>query len=258
MIKALTLAKKDLGSYFRSWTSILIFVFFYLLAGTFFCFLVLNYSKISFDAARTSYDSVQGLGLTRFVFSSFFLNLGALLIFLIPLFSMRSFAEERKTQTLELLYTYPFSDFEIVWGKFLGLVWFFELLMLPTVSYIFILKWLGGTLDWGPIVMGYLGFWLLGNAYLALGLFISSLTESQVFSAIATFAVLILFWILDWVAGATDGYWAHFFGALSPLRHYREFSLGILDLSNVVYFFFFHLYFLFLTMRSIETRNWKG
>lgn len=258
MRNAFALARKDAASYFRSWTGALLFVFFYLMAGIFFVLLVLSYSKISFEASKTTYESVRGLGLTRFVFSSFFLNIGSILIFLVPLLAMRSFAEERKMQTLELLYTYPFNDFEIVWGKFLGLVWFFELLFLPTLGYLGIVHWLGGSIDWGPILIGYLGFWLLGNAYLSLGLFVSSLTDNQMVAALITFASLIVFWILEWVSGVMDGTWAHFFAMLSPLNHYREFTLGILDLSHVVYFCFFHFYFLFLTLRSIETRNWKG
>ena len=258
MKNAFVLAKKDMGSYFKTWTGAVIMAFFLLVSGIFFSVLVLSYAKISLNAARNAYEGVQGLGLTRFVFSSFFLNLGAVLIFLVPFLCMRSFAEERKQETLELLYTYPLSDFEIVWGKFLGLVWFFELLLLPTLLYIVLIHWLGGTLDWGPILTGYLGFWLLANAYFSLGLFISSVTGSPVLSAIATFFTLVIFWVLDWITGIADGSLAQFLSALSPLDHYQEFALGVLDLSNTVYFVFFILYFLFLTLRSIETRNWKG
>lgn len=244
MKNAFVLARKDFSTYFHSWTGNLIFVFFFILTGIFFCFLTLSYSRISLDVARNSYVAVQGLGLTRFVFGSFFLNLGALLIFLVPIFSMHAFADERRSQTLELLYTYPFSDFEIVWGKYLGMVWFFEVLFLPTGVYLLIIQWMGGQLDYGPVIVAYIGFWLLGNAYLSLGLFISSLTESQAVSAIVTFSCLIIFWIFDWVAGIVDGRLAHILLALSPLAHYREFTLGIMDLSNIVYFCFFNLYFL--------------
>ena len=258
MRNAFILARKDFGSYFRSWVGVLVPVSFLLISGIFFSLLLLSYAKISLEAAKNAYETVQGLGLTRFVFSSFFLNLGTLLIFLVPLLSMRAFAEERKQETLELLFTYPLSDFEIVWGKFLALAWFLELLLLPTLIYVFIIITLGGGVDWGQIALGYLGFWLLGNAYLSLGIFISSIADSQIVSAMATFGCLLIFWILDWVSGVTDGFWAHFFSALSPLEHFREFTLGILDLSHVTYFVFFHFYFLFLTLRSIETRHWKG
>ncbi len=258
MKNALVLARKDFESYVHSWAGVLVSVFFLLIAGIFFSFFVLGYAKISLEAAKGAYETVQGLGLTRFVFSSFFLNMGSLLIFWVPLLSMRAFAEERKQETLELLFTYPLSDFEIVWGKFLALLGFLKMLLLPTLVYVLILSKLGGDLDWGPVAIGYAGFLLLGSAYLSLGLFISSLADSQIVSAIVTFGCLLIFWILDWVAGVTDGFWAHFFSALSPLDHFREFTFGVLDLSHIAYFVFFHFYFLFLTLRSIETRHWKG
>ncbi|MBI3313372.1 MAG: ABC transporter permease subunit [Candidatus Omnitrophica bacterium] len=258
MKNSFALAKKDFMSVLNSRIGVLIFSLFYLIAGIFFSLLITSYSKLSLEASGRAASAVEGLGLTRFVFSSLFLNLSIVLIFLVPLLSMRSFSEERKQETLELLFTYPFSDFEIVWGKFLGLVWFFELLTLPVFAYLGLVVAFGGSFDWGPVFCAYLGFWLLGNAYLSLGLFISSLTENQVASAMATFSLLIIFWVMEWVAGVSQGVWSDFFAALSPLHHYREFTLGILDLSHVAYFCFFHFYFLFLTLRSIETRNWKA
>lgn len=258
MKNALTLARKDFASYFRSWTGTFLFIFFFVIAGVFFSILVISYAKISMDAQQNAYEGVQGLGLTRFVFSSFFLNLSVVLMFIVPLLSMRAISEERRHETLELLYTYPLSDFEIVFGKIIALVWFFELMMLPTALYAGVLYWLGGDMQWKVILLGYLGFWLLGNAYLALGLFISSISDSPVLSGILTFGVLTVFWILEWIVSIADGQTAHILSILSPLTHYREFTLGIFDLSNVVYFVFFNFYFLFLTLRSIEVRNWKG
>jgi ABC-2 type transport system permease protein len=258
MKNSFLLARKDIASYFHSWLGVLIFIFFFVIAGIFFSLLVLSYARISVEAARNTYEGIQGLNVTHFVFGSFFLNMSVILIFLVPLVSMRAFSEERKHQTLELLFTYPFSDFDIVWGKFLGLVGFFALLLLPTFGYLLLLYWLGATLDWGPILLGYLGFCLLGSTYLSVGLCVSSLTENQVISASVTFGCLILFWSLDWATGVAAEPWSQWISAISPLGHYREFALGILDLSRLVFFCFFLLYFLFLTLRSIEARNWKG
>ncbi len=258
MKNAFVLARKDLWACLNSWVGVFVFSFFFLIAGIFFYLLVMSYARICMNASQDLYQNVQGLGFTRFVFGSFFLNMGAVLIFVVPLLSMRAFAEERKDQTLELLFTYPFSDFEIVWGKFLGMTWVYELMILPILGYALLAVWLGCGLDWGPIVIGLIGFWLLGNAYLSLGLFISSISENPVVSAIITFSALVIFWILDWVSGVVDGGWAHFFTSLSPLAHYRDFTVGILDLSHVVYFCFFYFYFLFLSLRAIETRNWRG
>ncbi|MFA6600953.1 MAG: ABC transporter permease subunit [Candidatus Omnitrophota bacterium] len=258
MKHAFTVARKDFLSYLNSWIGVFVLGFFFLMAGLFFYLLVMTYVRISMNASQSLYPSVEGLGLTRFVYSSYFLNLSVVLLFFVPLLTMRSFAEEKRHQTLELLFTYPLSDFEIVWGKYLGMVWFFELMLLPTAVTIPLVIWAGGSIDWGPVVVGYLGFWLLGTAYLSLGLFVSSISENQVVSAMLTFATLIFLWALDWVAGVMTGPWAAFVSALAPIRHYREFPLGILDLSHIVYFCFFTLFFLFLSLRAVETRNWKG
>lgn len=258
MMTPFVIARKESSSFSRSWMGVLTYVFFYLLSGVFFALLVMSYARISLDSAEAAYENLEGLGLTRFVFSSWFLNMSAVLLFLVPVLSMRAFSEERRSQTYEFLFTYPLSDFDIVWGKFLGMIWIFEMLFLPSLGYLFLMHWLGGTFDWGPVLTGYLGFWLLGNAYLSIGIFVSSLTESHVVSALVTFSALIFFWVFDWTATLVGGTWSHIFSALSPLGHYRDFTLGILDLSHLVYFVFFHFFFLFLTLRSVETRNWKG
>lgn len=258
MKNAFVLAKKDIKSYFHSWTGVLVFTFFMVLAGIFFCMPILAFAKVSVTASQQGTQGLEGLGFTRFVFSAFFLNLGMILIFVVPFLSMRAFAEEKSQQTLELLFSYPFSDFDIVVGKLLGMIGFFILLMLPTLFYLGFLTWTHADLDGGPIVMGYFGFLLLAMAYLSLGLFISAISENQVVSAVVTFGILVVFWILEWITGVTDGSWSHFLSMLSPLNHFRDFPLGIVDLSHIVYFIFFHLYFLFLTMRAIETRHWKG
>jgi ABC-2 type transport system permease protein len=258
MKNMLVLAWKDFSSHFRSWVGAFLVAFFLLIAGIFFAVLVISYAKISLDAQRNAFEGVQGLGLTRFIYSSFFLNLGAVLMFLVPLLTMRSIAEERRHDTLELLYTYPLSDAQIVLGKFLALEAFFIMMLLPTLIYTGVLKFLGADIQWQVVAMGYLGFWLLGNAYLAMGLFISSLSDSQVLSGILTFGLLTVFWIMDWVVGVTDGTVAQVLSSISPLSHYREFAFGIFDFSHLIYFLFFNFYFLFLALRSVEVRNWKG
>ena len=257
MKKALIIARKDLSSYFYSWLGILIFVSFFAVTGVLFSVLMTSYARISADAIRNAYQNVESLQMTPFIFGSFFLNLGIIVMFLVPLISMKSFAEERNQQTTELLFTYPLTDFDIVFGKFFGLIWFMGLLLLPTLGYLCIYLWLGGNLDIGPVFSGYIGLVLLTCAFLALGLFVSSLTGNTVISALTTFSFLTLLWSLEWIAAITDGKWTHVIRYFSPLSHYREFTFGILDLSHIAYFVFFMLYFLFLSMRSVETRNWK-
>lgn len=258
MTKILTIARKEFSSCFHSWLGVLTAVLFFLVSGIFFVILTLSYTKISMNPQQYGLSNFAGISQTQFIFGSFFINLSILLLFLVPILTMRSFAEEKRAETLELLFTYPLSDFEIVVGKQLGIVWFFEVLLVPLLGYLAVFRWIGGEFDWGPVLLGFLGFWFLGTAYLAAGVFISSLTRSPIVSALGTFAVLLMFWIFDWVKDIAGGVWGRIFSELSPLAHYRNFTLGILDVQDVVYFGFFFFYFLFLALRSIETRNWKN
>jgi len=258
MRKVLAIARKEFGSCFHSWLGVLMAALFLMVSGIFFVILVLNYVKISMNPQQFGLSNFSGINQTQFIFGSFFTNISIILLFLVPILTMRSFTEEKRGETLELMFTYPLSDFEIVAGKQLGIVWFFEVLLLPLLGYVAVYRWIGGEVDWGPVLLGFLGFWLLANAYLAVGVFISSLTRSPMVSALGTFSLLLVFWIFDWVDDISSGIWARLFSELSPLAHYRNFTIGILDVQDLVYFGFFFFYFLFLTLRSIETRNWKS
>jgi len=258
MTKVLAIARKEFSGCFHSWLGVMMAVLFFLASGIFFVILVLSYTKISMNPQQYGLSNFSGINQTQFIFGSFFTNLSIMLLFLVPILTMRSFAEEKRQETLELLFTYPLSDFEIVAGKQLGILCFFGALLLPLTGYLAIFRWIGGEFDWGPVLLGFLGFGLLGSAYLAAGVFISSLTKSPIVSALGSFSVLLVFWIFDWVDDVASGPWARIFSELSPLAHYKNFTLGILDVQDLVYFGFFFFYFLFLTLRSIETRNWKN
>ncbi|MFA7254999.1 MAG: ABC transporter permease subunit [Candidatus Omnitrophota bacterium] len=258
MRKVLTIARREFSSCFHSWLGVLVASLFFLAAGIFFVILVLNYSKISMNPEQYGLSNFSGINQTHYIFGSFFSNLSIMLLFLVPILTMRSFAEEKRQETLELLFTYPLSDLEIVAGKQLGILLFFGALLLPLAGYLAVFHGIGGEFDWGPVGLGFLGFWLLGAAYSAAGVFISSLTKNPIVSAFGTFSVLLVFWIFDWVDEVVTGPWGHIFSELSPLAHYKNFALGILDVQDVVYFGFFFFYFLFLTLRSTETRNWKS
>ncbi|MFH0985737.1 MAG: ABC transporter permease subunit [Candidatus Omnitrophota bacterium] len=258
MSKILTIARKEVSGCFHSWVGVLMSVFFFLASGIFFVILVLNYVKISMNPQQFGLSNFSGINQTQYIFGSFFSNLSIMFLFLVPILTMRSFAEERRQETLEILFTYPLSDFEIVVGKQLGILGFFATLLLPLLGYLGVYRWIGGEFEWPPVLLGFLGFWLLGSAYLSAGVFISSLTRNSMVSALGTFSVLLTFWIFDWVDDVATGPWARVFSELSPLAHYKNFTLGILDVQDIVFFGFFFFYFLFLTLRSIETRNWKS
>lgn len=250
--------KKDFTSFFLSWTGVLAMSAFLLLAGIFFTFFLLAYSQLSMEAARRAYEGIEGLNLTRFVMGAFILNLGVLFLFMAPLLSMRSLTEEKKTGTLELLYTYPLSDLEIVLGKYLALLAQLAVFFLPTLTYLGVIHLLGIQVDFGIVCSGVGGFFLLGAAFLALGMFFSSLTENPIAAAGLSFLSLMGFWMLEWIAGFLPKPWSGWINAFSPFVYYRDFPLGVIDLSGVTYFLCAASLFFFLTLRVVETRNWRG
>jgi len=258
MTGAWALLKKDFGSHCRSWVGVLSTTAFLLIAGIFFTVFLFAYSQVSLEAARQSYEGIEGLNLTVFVLGTFLSNLAIILLFLAPLFSMRSLAEERRIGTLELLYTYPLSDLEIVLGKYLALLAKFGVIVLPTLSYLVVLWILGATLDLGIFFAGLLGLFLLAATFLGIGLFFSSLTDNQMLAGGLTFASLAGFWVGEWFTSFLPASWANRVAALSPFVHFRDFSLGIIDVKDFAYFLCTIAFFFYLTLRSVETRNWKG
>ena len=136
MTKILAIARKEFSSCFHSWLGVLMAMLFFLVSGIFFVILTLSYTKISMHPEQYGLSNFAGINQTQFIFGSFFTNLSILLLFLVPILTMRSFAEEKRQETLELLFTYPLSDFEIVVGKQLGIIWFFEVLLVPLLGYL--------------------------------------------------------------------------------------------------------------------------
>jgi ABC-2 type transport system permease protein len=244
-MKFLVVCRRELRSYFTSYIAYILLAVFLLLSGYFF------YSDLIFFVLFGGY--VLPTGLWQFVF----LDMRLCLLLVLPLMTMRLFAEERKLGTIELLWTYPVRDGEIVAGKFLA-CWLFFLVMLlltvinPVVFYRFY------QFDVGPLLAAYLGIFLLGTAFIACGLFVSSLTENQVVSAMATYGILVFFWFMTWNEEAASARLLHALLRLSLFDRFYNFSRGVIDTRDVAFFVLFASFFLFLTLQSLSVRKWRG
>lgn len=171
------------------------------------------------------------------------------LLFISPFLTMRSLAEERKTGTIELLKTSPLSDLQIVLAKYAALLILLVALLALTIEYPLFLVWTGDP-DPLPMALAYGGLFLLGASFLAIGLFMSALTRSQMLAAILTFATTLTLWFLAEVGGKIGP-------KVSVIAHIHSFSLGVLDLSDLAYYFLMIFLFLFLTVRVLEAERWK-
>jgi ABC-2 type transport system permease protein len=180
-----------------------------------------------------------------------------LLVLLVPVITMRSFAEERKTDTLELLLTAPIREIWIVLAKFLGALALVFLLLLASTSFVAVL-WLFGEPDLAPIGGGYLALLLLACLLVAVGTLWSSVTENQVSSAVLTYAVLVLSWFLTWNEAVASEPVMRGLLYLSLFDRFYGFASGVIDTSDIAFFLLFSGFFLFLTLQVLHSRNWRG
>jgi ABC-2 type transport system permease protein len=192
-------------------------------------------------------------GVTITVAAPMFNTVALLLMMLVPMFTMRLIAEERRNQTLTLLLSAPLSGRHIVLGKFLGLLIFLVVLMAGVPLMVYTLA-LGTDLDHGLILSNILGLLLLTASYIALGLYISALTTQPIIAAIGAFAVLIGLWLADIGAAAEDSPWH----SISPFNHFQNFNNGLLDSSDITFFVLFTAFFLLLTMKRLHNNRIYG
>jgi ABC-2 type transport system permease protein len=189
--------------------------------------------------------------------SGFFDSLGLIFLFLVPMLTMRLLAEEKRNKTDQILLTAPVSVFQIVFGKYLAALAIFGLSLVIMLIYPLILQFYS-TPPIGSILVLYVGFFLLGAALLAVGLFISALTESQITSAIASFAAMLFLWLADLIASLVGNQvLSTVIGWLSVLKRFEEFTLGVLNFSSIVYYISFAAVFVFLTIQVIEKKRWS-
>lgn len=189
---------------------------------------------------------------------SYFSLLPWIFMFLVPAITMRIWAEEKHSGTEEILLTLPVKDSQVVLAKFLASLTFLAIALLLTISMPISVASLG-RLDFGPVIGGYLGGVLLGAAYLSLGTFISSLTRNQIIAFILSLAGCFLVFIVgaDFVLGGMTGLLAKLFSFLGIGSHFYNISKGVIDTRDVVYYLCFVGLFLWLNVKSVESRNWR-
>ncbi len=178
-------------------------------------------------------------------------------LFFIPAITMRIWAEEKKLGTIELLMTLPIKDYEAVIGKFISSFAFLVLCLILTFSVPATVAYTGNP-DWGPVIGGYLGALLMGTAYLSLGLFISSITENQIIAFIIAIMISFVFLIIgdNFVLYSVPYFLVPLFEYLGFGSHFMSISRGVIDSRDLIYYFSFIFFFIFLNIRSVESRKW--
>jgi ABC-2 type transport system permease protein len=255
MKNVLIICGKEIKSYFASPIAYLLMTIFAVIFGYFF------FSASAYFVQASMQMQMQGqnspMNVNDFIIGPLLGNASVVGLFLIPMISMRLFAEEKRQGTIELLMTSPIRDWEIIAGKWLGaMVMYTCVIGISGLNVALLFAY--GKPDWRPILVGYLGLLLQGGCLLAIGTFISTTTNNQIIAGGATFAVCLLLWVLDWVSSYEQAAWAKVIAYCSVLTHFEPFSKGVIDSKDVIFYLSMIFLGLFLTQRSLESLRWRS
>ena len=256
MNNILAIAHKELKSYFSTPIAYIVIGFFALLFGYFFYAML-----VIFNQQSAQFGGAEGgaVDINQQLIRPLFLNASVILLFVLPLITMRTYSEEKRSGTIELLLTSPVTDVEIILGKFLGAMALYAAMLAITVIHMLVLfSYANPKPEWTVPVIGYIGLLLMGGCFISVGLLISSLTKNQIVSGMVTFAVFLLLWVINWIASFTGPTTQSVLNYLSITDHFDDFTRGIVDTKHLIYYFSVMSFGLFLTARSVDTERWKG
>ena len=260
MRNVLAIVERELRTYFISPVAYVVLTIFVFLSGLFFTSILSQVMQAVMMQAMQGAQMGQAappIDMPGIISRNFLQTMSVILLFMIPMITMGLFSEEKKRGTMELLLTSPITDLEVVLGKFFAAVSFYCILLFTTLIPMAILYIYGSPAS-GPLVSAYLGLMLYGFSLLAIGLFISTLTENQIISAVLSFGTIMVLWLVDVVAQRAEEPMKGMLTYMSILSHFDDFLKGILSTSHVIFYLSVIIFALFLTYRSIDSMRWRG
>jgi ABC-2 type transport system permease protein len=257
MGNVIAIAQKELKSYFSSPIAYIVLGLWALLYGYFFTTILFFFMRQSMQMNQFGMQGPQSMNVNQQLIRPLLQNVTIMILFLMPMITMRTYSEEKRSGTIELLLTSPVTDFQIIMGKFIGVLTLYAIMLAVTAIHIALLFFYGHP-EWKPIVTAYFGLLLLGGCFIALGLLISSLTSNQIVAGMVTFAVFLLLWIITWIGGFAGPTGDKLTSYLSIIDHLEDFSKGVIDTTHVIYYLSFITFGLFLTAKSVDSERWRG
>src|SRR5579864_2242512 len=249
------ICRKELRSYFVSPIAYLLLAMFGLIFGFFFWVQLTGF--VNYGMEMQMRGQMFPMNLNESLIRPLLANVRVTGLFFIPMITMRLFAEEKRTGTIELLATSPIRDIEVIIGKWLAaLILYACLLAFTAINFAFPFKY--GQPYWKPLAIGYLGLLLQAGGLLALGTFISTLTRNQIIAGALTFGVCLMLWVLGWVAQYETATWAQVLSYMSVITHFDSFAKGVLDTKDAIFDLTVIFLGLFFTARSMESLRWRS
>lgn len=259
MRNTIAIARKEIGTYFTTPVAYVIFTIFALISGYFFLQILTFFQRQSMQYMQfRATHMLERMNLNDMVMRPLFLNIDVFFLLMIPILTMRLLAEEKRSGTFELLMTTPITPTQIVIGKYLSALTLVATMLAITLVYPILLHTYSDSgIEWGTVLTGYLGMFLMGACFAAIGLFTSSLTSSQVVAAVIGFGVLLIFWVIGWAAAGAEGVWRGVLEYLSVLEHVSGFTRGLIVGKDVIYYLSLVALGLFLSQRMVEAQRWR-
>jgi len=247
--------QKELRSYFVSPIAYILFIIYAALFGFFFWNMILAFNEYGMEAMNRG--EMFPMNINDQVIRPLFSNINVINLLIIPLMTMRLFAEEKRNGTIELLATSPIRDGEVIFGKWLAsVILYAAMLVFTCLNFLFLFKY--GNPDWKPMAVSLLGVLLQAAALLAIGIFISMLTKNQIIAGAVTFGVCLLIFVLGWVGEFQYSTWAQVMTYMSTTTHMQSFLKGVIDTKDAIYYVSAIFLGLFLTARSLESLRWRA
>ena len=265
MSNIMAIAQKEIRAYFGSPLAYTVIGLFSVLFGVFYYAILKWIVDQGMQAAMGMGMGPQSVNVNQMMIRPLFQNAEVLLLFVLPMITMRTYAEEKRSGSIELLLTSPITDVEILVGKFLGAMTLYAAILGVTLVYIAALFAFGQP-EWKPILTSYIGLLLFGGCFVSVGMLISSFTKNQIVAGMVTFVVFLLLWVIDWLAGSATGLFGASAGPvvedvlnyMSITQHFDDFGKGVIDSKHVIFYLSFITFGLFLTARSVDSERWRG
>ncbi len=262
MRKILSIAKKEFVIYFTTPTAYVVIGIFTIISSYFFLRILSFYQRQALQLMQfKATGMLEMMNLNDMVIRPLYLNIDIFFLLMIPVITMKLFAEEKRMGTYELLYTLPIDTLKIVIGKYLGALSVVFVMVVIALCYPLLLTLFssgpGGGLEWGPVWSGSAGLFLMGAAFASLGMFASSLTDSQIVAAIVAFGALLIFWVIGWASADAEGITKSILEYISVFKHMDNLTKGLLVSSDFIYYISFAIFFLFATNRVVESHRWR-
>jgi gliding motility-associated transport system permease protein len=251
----LLICKKEFKGYFTGPIGYAVMALFALIFGFGFYTATRDYVQFAFRAQMMGQQ--QPMNVNEQIIRPLLGFAGTVALFLIPMITMRLIAEEKRTGTIELLLTSPVRDIDIILGKWMGaMLLYMCVLGMSMINVALLFAW--GKPDWKPVLVAYLGLLLQGGTLLAIGTFVSTTTKNQIVAGGVTFFVSLLLWLLSWFTAFDSSATGTVINYLSIVTHMENFSKGVLDSKDVVFYLSMIFFSLFLTSRSMESLRWRA